>query len=460
MNRFDQDPDGAPHDGEDRLRGDLPTKGVVEDFFAAAHNDIEPLPADDLRFQRIQRGAAPARRGARRASLAVAAAAALALGGLGLWHQTRPADVIDAAEQSATTVPVPSPSDSSTAPTVSTPTGPLPVPVSFDIASFTTGSETVQGALGSADCGDQTCTSVVRSRDAGKTWQAASALKDVTVAPNGSFATVPRQVSTMRFADAKRGWIAGSTVLVTNNGGQSWTNYPYPGGTVVAMEVDENQVRFVTAQECSASVCSGPVRVYQAAVGAKLADSMVLQIDATDLTDVELVTDRSGAYLMTRERGATPRLHHLTVDGSSEVTSPCERGSLTIAAPADQSKELLAACAVPDGPDHVLVTMAQSSDSGENWSGSDVGPTRVEGTRVRLTASSPEKLAIATVGAQQNRVWRSADGGGSWEPAKVPPAAHLWVAAGGGDRVFAFSGGGSYQVSEDGAVTWREVSFR
>ena len=39
---------------------------------------------------------------------------------------------------------------------------------------------------------------------------------------------------------------------------------PYPGGTVIAVEIGDGIVRFVSAEECTDDGCSGPLKVYQA----------------------------------------------------------------------------------------------------------------------------------------------------------------------------------------------------
>lgn len=130
-----------------------------------------------------------------------------------------------------------------------------PVPVDFAAASATFVSPQTGWVLGTAPCGSGLCTSLVRTRDGGKTWVAIPApAADLSVAQ-------PSGVAKIRFADADNGWAFGPELWATHDGGAHWSRSTPLGlekghtvsdlaaaaGVVHASVVDTNGVRILTS---------------------------------------------------------------------------------------------------------------------------------------------------------------------------------------------------------------------
>ena len=123
---------------------------------------------------------------------------------------------------------------SSTAAAPKVPSGPSggPVPARFVPYSTTFVSASEGWVLGDAPCSAAPCTSIVRTRDGGRSWQGIPAPRAPLMPLNG--APPVGTVSTIRFADDNDGWVAGESLYATHNGGASWTKIPIvPGGGVI-----------------------------------------------------------------------------------------------------------------------------------------------------------------------------------------------------------------------------------
>ncbi len=105
------------------------------------------------------------------------------------------------------------------------PAGPQggPVPANFAAVSVTFVSLQTGWVLGAAPCGTPPCTSLLRTRDGGKTWAgvpAPQAELSVDQSPG---------VSHVRFADMDNGWAFGPALWATHDGGSHWSAVTLPG---------------------------------------------------------------------------------------------------------------------------------------------------------------------------------------------------------------------------------------
>jgi photosystem II stability/assembly factor-like uncharacterized protein len=100
-----------------------------------------------------------------------------------------------------------------------------PVPAGFKPASVTFVSASDGWVLGTAPCKTKPCTSVLRTRDGGRTWQGIPAPK----VGLRRFRDQGRGLSELRFADTLDGFAYGSQLQVTHNGGSSWHRVAMPG---------------------------------------------------------------------------------------------------------------------------------------------------------------------------------------------------------------------------------------
>ena len=445
-------------------RGDLPERGIVEDFFAQERATIEELPGHDLHWQGIVR--ARRTRRTRMVAALAAGAAAVVVGAatVAIWQGGGPDAEVAPAGQTSNTVQVPSPQD--TTATSPDPTSAAPTaPDGFVVRSMTSGDATTRAVLGSDSCDGSACPVIQVTTDDGQQWRTMSALTGLSPVPQGGrlagAATGPDQVGIVRMADPQTAWVAGSTIQRTTDGGQTWANYPYPGGTVVAMEVDGGTIRFVTADSCTSEGCRGPLTVYQADTSDPLAETEVLTVEAEVVTDVDLVTSGGVAFLAVDHDGGSTA--HRLGETATEMTVCRDDGGLSLGVPAIAGDGVLTAtCERPvDGGTEVSTT--RSTDQGETWS-QETRPTLIRGRVTALAQSSINDMVLVTDDATAGSgLYRTGDNGVSWDELVLPDDRRgpwTWAGAGGDDRVYAIpTGSGVYLESTDGGSSWREVDL-
>lgn len=106
-----------------------------------------------------------------------------------------------------------------------------PVPGGFAAASVTFVSLRTGWVLGTAPCSSPPCTSLVRTRDGGRTWAGVPAPRTELSLDRSA------GVSQVRFADADNGWAFGPELWATHDGGARWSRVTLPGvgnGAVVS----------------------------------------------------------------------------------------------------------------------------------------------------------------------------------------------------------------------------------
>lgn len=140
------------------------------------------------------------------------------------------------------------------------------VPKGFVPYSATFVSPTLGWLLGTAPCTHKPCTSMLRTRDGGKHWQGIPAPL-ATIDQLGG--TTANRVSTVRFADERNGWAAGTALFATHDGGATWhrETLTSAAGTITSLETASGRV-YASFVKCSSSEdCSLGPTVYSASVG-------------------------------------------------------------------------------------------------------------------------------------------------------------------------------------------------
>lgn len=466
----------------------------IEEFFARERRDVRELPGDPDHWQGI---VTESRRPARRGwlpYLGAAAAAAVVVGAIGYGtianrpHETTPAT---ASHQVTATVtqtvtapasgPSPAPSQRSSGSSPTTPAGPLPAPVSFEAVSLTNGSDGHLYALGSAKCSGRDCVAVVGSDDDGATWTTrASFEKFVTPGPRRT-PDRGNQLTGIRFARPKVGYLYGSVVKRTTDGGRSWNAFDVGGQRVLSLETDGSTVWFVTAKACRHGKtpdergCSD-LAVWSAPVDATRATKVRGLGLGHDVDSAWLSLDGSDAYVSVSYADQSVQTLPQRVSGTP-TTLPRPKGCATTGGvwawgTARADGHLVAVCAAAAEPAKSYA-VSSSTDRGKSWSAAapapDLGTPAPAG--VWLTAADPTHLVALTQGlptssAQPDApsaLLSSGDSGRTWS---TPTGADTsdswsWAGAAGGGIVYALGGGpGSFEVSTDGGASFGAKSFR
>src|SRR6185503_6336734 len=92
--------------------------------------------------------------------------------------------------------------------------GGAPVPARFAPASTSFVSASLGWVLGTVGCSSQPCTSILRTRDGGQSWQGVPAPRAPVLGTQGGPAPAG-SIRTIRFADQADGWVAGRALYAT-----------------------------------------------------------------------------------------------------------------------------------------------------------------------------------------------------------------------------------------------------
>jgi photosystem II stability/assembly factor-like uncharacterized protein len=339
-------------------------------------------------------------------------------------------------------VPTPTPSPTGTAPTAAptvvpttaAPTaspaaqGPVggPVPKGFVPASVTFVSTQTGWALGGATCGKPPCTSVVRTRDGGRTWK-------------GIPAPVA-ELTQIRFADLLHGYAFGKGLFTTDDGGAHWIRRT--AGQVASLEVGHGKVWAVE----EGHVLSGPV-------GGALTPFM----DLAKGVSGSVILHGTYVYfaLAKPDQASTGPTFAVSSDGSPSFfrrETPCTDSQIPYLAAASDT-HLSLVCQENEGaagqqPKHYFTSL----DAGAHWSPKLADPAQIVGTTVAATATA------AFVGNSRTGVEVTRDGGTSWTPSLRSDNGCTYVgfvSSSVGEALV----GPRLELTQDAGRTWSVVRF-
>ena len=334
-----------------------------------------------------------------------------------------------------------------------------PVPGGFTATSVTFVSTQEAFVLGTAPCSHAPCTSIVRTVDRGASWRGLPAPVVPLSSPGGAGAWG------IRFATPEHGFVFGDGLWETTDGGQRWTRVAYPGGSILSLAVIDGQVLALTATCSAQGGCAQPGTLLRRPLAAG-AWTQITQVRTSGTTDpTDMIATQAGVAAVLDGTDVA-----VTSNGGMTITrqpTPC--GTTTM------MRESSIAVIAPDGlallctgqgyTGHTVKTVYTHGNLGATWikagmpgSAGD-GGTIAAASRARLviaTASAASWLYYSGDGAAQwQTVLTEPDGGQGWADLGFTTASDGVVIHGPASKGFA----GQLMLTQDGGLTWRQVSF-
>ncbi|MDQ2826783.1 MAG: hypothetical protein M3Y04_07475, partial [Actinomycetota bacterium] len=302
------------------------------------------------------------------------------------------------------------------------------------------------------------CTSVVRTRDGGRTWAG------IPAPPAEMTASGPTGVGEIRFADATDGWAIGPELWATHDGGAHWSHTTLPGidlpATVTDLAAADAMVHVTVIDDKGVHILSSPVGKEDW----KLSPTTV-PIGAGPVPRSQLVLQGAGGWLIEVDR---------TVVGGARLSAgswvpwqpPCADagGSALLAAPS--SEEVVVVCNEGQWNDHPqAVRYYRSSDGGTTFRETATPVTTpccvsavasgAAGTAV-VASTDGAAVLIATFddGATWADVYRGADRSSLIEVGFTSRSQGVAI------EVPTEARTGALLMTADGGHTWKAVPFR
>lgn len=323
-----------------------------------------------------------------------------------------------------------------------------PVPRGFAPASVTFVSLGLGWAIGQAPCSNPHCTSVVRTKDYGRSWVGIPA-------PRTDGGNKPRDVSNIRFADPGDGWAYGPGLWSTHDGGASgWHEVGAPGGgRVLALAAAGGRVVAVVSTCGSQQGCAG-FQVY--GTPADTDQWRPLPGAKGDAANLSLTIRGGRAYVAGGPRGQSA-VWSGPVDGSATWTrrdAPCTGEAVTAGIGSASSGDLVLVCAGRPDAGGQPKTVYLSDDAGASWRRVGEAPSGGLLTSIALT---PEQMFFATnhgllISSDHGRTWRRDLAGHSYAYVGFTSSRQ-------GVLVPEDAGAGKLLFTRDGGHTWSPSRF-
>lgn len=302
-----------------------------------------------------------------------------------------------------------------------------PVPRGFTATSVTFVSADEAFVLGTAPCAHAPCTSILRTLDRGTSWTGLPAPVVALGSPQQGTGT---GVWGIRFASPSRGFVFGSGLWQTTDGGEHWARTSGPAGQIVSLEISHGQILAVT-QSCSPS---GACSVHGVLERRGLAGGPWTRIGTADpgpiATEAGVAAVLNVSRVLTTSNGGMSLASHAT-----PCTSPGIEGASAVAVTAKDSLALL--CAGSAAAGSVDKTVYVSYDLGGSWTRAGSPPRG--GDPGGLAGGTPRRLVV------------SAESGASWLYDSVNAGQSWGTAYQSGDGGLGFNDLG-FTTTTDGAV--------
>jgi hypothetical protein len=357
----------------------------------------------------------------------------------------------------APSTPTPAPSVTPGQPMTPAPPG-GPVPGGFTATSVTFVSTQEAFVLGTAPCQNRVCTSIVRTLDRGASWRGLPAPVVPLSAPGGT------GVWGIRFATPEHGFVFGDGLWETTDGGQHWTTAAYPGGSILSLAAIDGQVLALTASCSVQAGCTQPGTLLRRPLAGGTW-SQVTQVTASGAADAtDLIATQAGVAAVLDGTDVA-----VTGDGGLTITRhpiPCTTAMAQLSSVAAIAPDGLALLCTGQGfMGHTVKTVYTSGDLGASWVKAGMPSTAGDGGTI--AAANPSQLVIATASGASwldysgdgavhwQTVVTEPDGGQGWADLGFTTASDGVAIHGPAARGFA----GQLMLTEDGGLTWHQVSF-
>jgi len=296
-------------------------------------------------------------------------------------------------------------------------------------------------ALAAAPCARGLCPRIARTEDGGRSW---SELADPPAdLPGGQVdCTVRACVSGLRFASGTIGYLFGPALLMTRDGGRTWT--PVPGPPVESLEPGAGDVVRVVYDHTG---CPGPCHRVIEAAPAGSSDWRVLFASLSGHGPSRAVTAqviRAGPQViyvpvygdLAAGAGSAQVAVYRSRDAGRSwdwLADPCGGRGPTARAATDLAAAPGGLCAPASGAPTRGYTVVTSNDDGNTWGPSRPVPASARFTPDLIAAARPSDLVItnsliAGGGPYAYQLAVSTDGGAHWatvvnDPEQIRPTA-------------------------------------
>lgn len=343
-----------------------------------------------------------------------------------------------------------------------------PVPAGMAATSVTFVSPDESFVLGTAPCATAVCTSIVRTLDGGRHWRGLPAPVVPVGSPGGGRG---RAVWGIRFASPAHGFVFGTGLWETTDGGEHWVHDSQPGSSILSLAVLGGQVVALTDRCTPQAGCGqrGSLIRRPLAGGSW---STVARVHTALLPDpTDLISTQAGdAAVLDGTRVLT------IINGgmiSSEHATPCTRPGVAYAASVAATSghgDLALLCTGQGYMGHTVKRVYVSGNQGATWARAGVPDPAGDGGII--AGPTPVTLVIATASAA-SWLYRSTDAAAAWQTVRMAPDGGMgWADLGfttatQGVVVHgpAITNGnpehrpGQVLLTRNGGATWRAVHF-
>jgi hypothetical protein len=281
-----------------------------------------------------------------------------------------------------------------------------PVPAHFAARSVTFVSPDEGFVLGTAPCAARPCTSLVRTLNRGATWVGLPAPLAKLGGPGDANA-----VWGIRFATASHGFIFGSSLWETTDGGEHWVRDARPASSVIALAIVRGEVIAVTQRCTPANGCPQTGWIVRRALSGGPWTTVIRIHPAFPESPTDLIGTQAGIAAILN--GTSVVVSH---DGGVRWTShptPCtsiRKGrptSVAVIAPND----LALLCTGEGFLSHTLKFTYLSQDDGAHWTAT--GKPSAAGDGGTIAAASLKNWVISTASAA-SWLYYSGNEGSRW----------------------------------------------